>query len=101
MLARRLVQALVSQGFQARFTSALGKLPANQAALEASRGRNPYFAQLSRSAEIGVVLPPAESYAIFKNTMWKLLRFLLTGQMDVDETLSTAQRLMDEAARPQ
>ena len=100
VLARRLSQALTSQAFQRGFTSALGKLPASVAAREASRGVNPYFAQLSRSAEIGLVVPPADAYPIFKNTMWKLLRFLFTGQMGLKETLSTAQGLIDENLKP-
>jgi ABC-type glycerol-3-phosphate transport system substrate-binding protein len=99
VLARRLCQALVSQAFQRRFTSALGKLPASLAAREASRGENPWFSPLSRSAERGIVIPPAGAYPAFKNTMWKLLRFFFTGQMGVDETLSTAQTLIDQALR--
>jgi len=101
VLARRLVQALVSQGFQTRFTSALGKLPASLAALENSRGRNPWYPQLKRSAELGAIVPPADSYTVFKNIMWKLLRFILTGQQTVEETLATAQRLIDEGGGPQ
>lgn len=101
VLARRLVQALASQGFQTRFTSALGKLPANLAALENSRGRNPWYPQLKRSAETGAIVPPADSYTVFKNIMWKLLRFILTGQQTVEETLATAQRLVDEGGGPQ
>jgi arabinogalactan oligomer/maltooligosaccharide transport system substrate-binding protein len=101
VLARRLVQALVSQGFQTRFTSALGKLPASLAALENSRGRNPWYPQLKRSAEVGAIVPPADSYTVFKNIMWKLLRFILTGQQTVEETLATAQRLIDEGGGPQ
>ena len=101
VLARRLVQALVSQGFQTRFTSALGKLPASLAALENSRGRNPWYPQLKRSAEVGAIVPPADSYTVFKNIMWKLLRFILTGQQTVEETLATAQRLIDEDGGPQ
>lgn len=101
VLARRLVQALVSQGFQTRFTSALGKLPASLAALENSRARNPWYPQLKRSAEVGAIVPPADSYTVFKNIMWKLLRFILTGQQTVEETLATAQRLIDEGGGPQ
>lgn len=100
VLARRLCQALARQSFQASFTSALGKLPANAAAREAARDGNPWFCQLSRSAEIGIVIPPARAYPVFKNTMWKLLRFYLTGQMGVEETLSTAQRLINENLKP-
>jgi arabinogalactan oligomer/maltooligosaccharide transport system substrate-binding protein len=90
VLARRLVQFLTSPGLQASFTSKLAKLPASRIAMESSKTENRYYAQLRRSYEIGMAIPPAESYAAFKNVMWKLLRFLFTGQMDVATMLKTA-----------
>jgi arabinogalactan oligomer/maltooligosaccharide transport system substrate-binding protein len=96
VLARRLSQYLTAPGFQGRFTSALSKLPASTIAWEASRSENRYFAQLSRSYDIGMIVPPGETYGAFKNVMWKLLRFLFSGQMGVRETLATAERLVKE-----
>jgi len=95
VLARRLIEHLTGQSFQRRFTAALGKLPANLAASESSREANPYWPSLSRSARIGIVVPPAESYALFKNVMWKLLRLVLSGEMGTAEAIDTAQRLVD------
>ncbi len=96
VLARRLVQYMTSPGVQASFTSKLFKLPASRMAMETARSDNKYYAQLMRSYETGLVVPPAESYAAFKNVMWKLLRFLLTGQMDVATTQKTAAKLIAE-----
>lgn len=100
LLARRLLEDLTRQTFQRRFTAALGKLPASETAWAASKGENPWFEALSRSAEVGIVVPPAEAYGVFKNTMWKLLRLLLSGQMGVEECLSVAQGLIDENLEP-
>ncbi|HOX33548.1 MAG TPA: extracellular solute-binding protein [Spirochaetales bacterium] len=96
ILARRLAQYLTSAPVQARFTSSQSKLPASKAAWELSRGSNRYFEALSRSYEIGLVVPPSEAYAAYKNVMWKILRLVVTGQMRVREALATAQRLVDE-----
>jgi len=100
VLARRLAQYLTSPGVQARFTSALSKLPSSRAAWELARGSNRYFAQLSRSYDIGLAVPPADAYGAFKNVMWKLLRLVVTRQMAVPEALATAQRLVDENLSP-
>ncbi len=99
ILARRLVQFMTSPGIQASFTAKLSKLPASKAAMESSRTENRYYAQLKRSYDIGLVVPPAESYAAFKNVMWKLLRFCFTGQMDVATTLKTAAAQIAENLR--
>lgn len=97
--ARRLLEFLSGVGVQQRFTSALSKLPANRDAWEVARSTNRYFPQLSRSYEIGAVIPPSEGYAAYKNTMWKILRFVYSGTMTVDEALAEGRRLI-EANRP-
>jgi len=95
VLARRLAQYLTSPGMQARFTSALSKLPASRSAWEIARGANRYFDALSRSYDSGLVVPPSEAYGAYKNVMWKLLRLVVSGQMAIPEALATAQRLID------
>ena len=97
--ARRLLEYLSGVGVQQRFSSALSKLPANRDAWEVARSTNRYYPQLSRSYEIGVVIPPTEGYAAYKNTMWKILRFIYSGSMTVDEALAEGRRLI-EANRP-
>jgi ABC-type glycerol-3-phosphate transport system substrate-binding protein len=95
VLARRVIQALTGQEFQARFAKALGKLPANEAAWADSAEGNPYYEALSLSAARGFVVPPAEAYGVFKNTMWSVLRLAVSGQMGVPEALAAAQRVID------
>jgi maltose-binding protein MalE len=96
VLARRVAQALTGQDFQRRFALSLGKLPANEAAWADSKEGNPWYEALDASSRRGIVVPPAEAYPIFKNTMWKILRLLFSGQMGVAEALSSAQRIIDE-----
>ncbi|PKL06995.1 MAG: hypothetical protein CVV53_01505 [Spirochaetae bacterium HGW-Spirochaetae-9] len=93
--ARRLIEHLSGIGVQQRFTAALSKLPANSGAWKVSEKSNRYHAVLARSAEIGAVIPPSSGYSAYKNTMWKILRFILAGSMKPDAALAEARRLID------
>jgi len=93
--AQRLLEHLSGIGVQQRFTSALSKLPANEDAWKAAKESNRYYSQLSRSAELGLVLPPSSGYSIYKNIMWKILRFILSKSMGIDQALAEARRLID------
>jgi maltose-binding protein MalE len=96
LLAKRLLQYLTGIGVQQRFPSQVAKLPVAQSALRLAEQNNPYFDTLEKSFERGTVVPPEPAYKIYKNTMWKLLRFILTGQMSIDATLKKGQALIDE-----
>ncbi|MDP2791902.1 MAG: extracellular solute-binding protein [Rectinemataceae bacterium] len=93
--ARRLIEHLSGIGVQQRFTSALSKLPANSEAWKVAAVSNRYYSVLARSAEIGAVIPPSSGYSAYKNTMWKILRFILAGSMKPDAALAEARRLID------
>lgn len=93
--ARRLIEHLSGIGVQQRFTAALSKLPANSDAWKVSGKSNRYHAVLARSAEIGAVIPPSSGYGAYKNTMWKILRFILAGSMKPEAALAEARRLID------
>lgn len=95
ILARRLIQYLTGLGVQQRFPPAMAKLPVHTGAWEISENANPYYSVLARSMEIGTPLPPEKAYNIYKNTMWKLLRFVLTRQMGIEEVLEEGQSIMD------
>jgi maltose-binding protein MalE len=95
ILARRLIEYLASVGVQQRFPPAMSKLPANTAAWEIKGPENPYYQALQKSAEIGTLVPAERAYGIYKNTMWKLIRFIITGQMSIEETLERGQKLID------
>jgi ABC-type glycerol-3-phosphate transport system substrate-binding protein len=95
VLARRFLQHLTGPGVQQRFTSKLSKLPARRDVWSVLEDSMEYFSQLERSYEQGVPVPAERSYGIYKNTMWKLLRFVFSGKMGVPEVLKTGQRLID------
>lgn len=95
VLARRVIEYLTGIGVQQRFTAAVSKLPANTEAWSMIETENPYYETLSRSYRAGTVIPPADSYKVYKNTMWKLLRFALTGQLAAEETLRKGQEIID------
>lgn len=95
VLARRVIEYLTGVGVQQRFPAVVSKLPANTEAWTMMKDKNPYYGTLYKSYSIGTVIPPADSYKIYKNTMWKLLRFALTGQLTVEETLRKGQEIID------
>ncbi len=99
ILARRLIQYLTGIGVQQRFPPALAKLPVHPGAWEIAKRANPYHEVLARSMEIGTSVPPEKAYGIYKNTMWKLLRFVLTGQMGIDRVLKEGQSIINAKLR--
>lgn len=98
ILARRLVQHLTGFAVQQRFTTALAKLPANQAAWSNMAGEHRYYQALDESYRRGAPVPPTRGYSIYKNTMWKLLRLILSDQMPVEEALRKGQEVLDANA---
>ncbi len=96
ILAKRFLQYMGGIGVQQRFPARVAKLPSNRAAFALAEETNPYFSTLKRSEEIGTVIPPDPAYKIYKNTMWKLLRFIFSGQMTVEQTLKQGQAIIDE-----
>jgi maltose-binding protein MalE len=96
VLAKRFLQYMSGIGVQQRFPARVAKLPAGKAAFALAEDTNPYFNTLKRSEEIGTVIPPGPAYKIYKNTMWKLLRFIFSEQMTVEETLKQGQAIIEE-----
>lgn len=94
-LARRLIQYLTGVGVQQRFPPVLAKLPVHTGAWEISKTTNPYHKVLAHSMDIGTSVPPDKAYGIYKNTMWKLLRFVLTGQMGIAQVLEEGQSIIN------
>ncbi len=95
VLARRVAEYLTGVGVQQRFHPRVSKLPANTEAWVIMKEKNRYYDTLYRSYTIGSVIPPEDSYRLYKNTMWKLIRFALTGQLTVEETLKQGQQIID------
>ncbi len=95
LLARRIIQYLTSSAVQQRFCPALAKLPVRDDVFSIPGINYGYLEVLKDSAERGTVIPPLNVYSIYKNNMWKLLRFALSGRMSVRQTLEQGQTLMN------
>jgi ABC-type glycerol-3-phosphate transport system substrate-binding protein len=95
ILARRVLQYLYGVGVQLRFCSELDKLSVRRE-LDAMAVSNSIYGQiLQQTADSGTVIPPDRVYGVYKNNMWKLIRFALSRQMSPQETLEAGQLLMD------
>ena len=95
VLARRFLLSMSDPGVQHSFTSAVFKLPVAEDAWLMAERTNPYYQSLRTAYATGVPVPSTRGYTVYKNTMWKMLRFLLTGQMPVRPGLEQAQSLID------
>ena len=73
----------------------MSKLPVNRDSWEIMKQENPHFPVLTRSAESGIPVPSEQAYGVYKNTMWKLLRFVFSGQMSAAEALEQGQRIIE------
>lgn len=95
LLARRFLLSMSDPAVQHNFTSAVFKLPVSESAWKLAEKDNPYFPVMRYAYDRGVPVPSSQGYKVFKNTMWKMLRFLLTGKMPVETGLQQAQGLID------
>ncbi len=96
LLARALIGHLTGIGYQQDFPIALTKLPSNTEAANLVGDRNPYYRIMLDSAADGTVIPSQKSFTVYKNIMWKLLRFALSGQLTTEQILDRGQSLLDE-----
>jgi len=96
ILSRRFLLSMSDPAVQHHFTSKVSKLPVSESAWKLAAQQNRYFSVLRNSYDIGVSVPSTKGYKIYKNTMWKMLRFLLTGKLPVEEGLQRAQSLIDK-----
>ncbi len=96
LLARRFLLSMRDPAVQHSFTRAAFKLPVSESAWKLAEEENPYYQVLRHSYEAGVPVPSTKGYKVFKNTMWKMLRFLLTGKMPVEAGLQKAQSLIEQ-----
>jgi ABC-type glycerol-3-phosphate transport system substrate-binding protein len=99
ILARRMLQYLSGPGVQQRFCPEMAKLPGRRNILNIPGIEYGYLNILEKTMETGTVIPPRHVYSIYKNNMWKLLRFALSGKMSVQETLNQGQILMENILR--
>ena len=96
LLAQKLISHLTGIGVQQTFPVALSKLPANTEAAQLVQDWNPHYRVLLESAAKGTVIPSEKAFTVYKNIMWKLLRFALSGQLSPEQVLARGQSLLDE-----
>lgn len=96
VLAKRLIQYLTGIGVQIRFPESLSKMPANLRAWETIKEKNNLYPVFLKSYETGITVPPTFQYRLYKNTMWKLLRFIFSGKMSVHEALTKGQQIINK-----
>lgn len=95
LLARRFLLSMSDPAVQHAFTRTVFKLPVSESAWKLAQRENPYFQVMRHSYDTGVPVPSSQGYKVFKNTMWKMLRFLLTGKLPVKTGLQRAQSLIE------
>jgi ABC-type glycerol-3-phosphate transport system substrate-binding protein len=95
VLARRLIQHMTGAGVQQRFGLSFFKMPARTDVWPVMEEGNPYFPEMAESYDMGIIVPTAPSYNIFKNTLWKILRFVFSEQMTIDEALTQGQAIIN------
>ena len=96
VLAYRLLSYLMGIEVQTRFNQQLFKLPANTYAQQLLEESNAYYRTITDQASHGQTVPSTPSYAAYKNIMWKLLRFALSGQLSPAGVLQQGERLLKE-----
>jgi hypothetical protein len=96
VLARRFLLSMSDPAVQHSFTRKVLKLPVTESAWKLAAEHNPYFPVLRHAYNTGIPVPSTQGYKVYKNTMWKMLRFLLTGKLPVVEGLQRAQSLIDK-----
>jgi maltose-binding protein MalE len=93
--ARRLIQYLISQQVQAEFPFDHYKNPARDDVWQLSNLPEHTEWVLKESIERGAIIPPEPAYIIAKDTLWKMLRLMLTKQIPVDIGLKKAQEIIN------
>jgi ABC-type glycerol-3-phosphate transport system substrate-binding protein len=94
--ARRLIEYLTGFGVQSRFTTSVSKMPARESAFSLQEDQNRFSKALKISADSGTIIPTDKAYSVYKNTMWKMLRFAISGRMPPGQVLEKTQELVNK-----
>ncbi|MCD6120592.1 MAG: extracellular solute-binding protein [Spirochaetales bacterium] len=95
VLSRRLIQYLTGIGVQSRFPESLSKMPSNLQAWKIMKKKSSFYPDFVKSYETGITVPSVFEYKLYKNTMWKLLRFIFSGKMTVRSALAKGQQIIN------
>lgn len=97
VLAYRLLSYLTSIEVQRAFCQELWKLPANRWSEDLLSGSSDYYRTLLQQVGEGQTIPSSSAYGAYKNIMWKLIRFALSGQMSSEQVLRSGERLLRQS----
>ncbi len=93
--ALQLINYLISAKVQLDIAQQLYKIPANTSIWSQIKDNTGYFKVFFKSYTIGTVIPPSYSYVVYKNTMWKILRFIVGGKLSIGEGLKKGQQIIN------
>lgn len=99
VLARRFIEYMTSPAVQARITLPIRKMPAEEQAWPLVADEHPYAEALMKSYQIGVPVPNRRGYTVYKSLMWRMLRFVFDGRMEVRPMLERSDRMIEEAMK--
>ena len=96
VLAMALLEYLTGPGAQTAFCIPVNKIPVNREVLGDQLETGGEVYQLYKHAlDVGTYVPAYNAYDLYKNTLWKLLRFVFLDQMSIPEVLEKGQQIID------
>jgi len=95
ILARRLLDYLSSPIVLKPFCEQYFKIPFSPTILAQMDLPDSVRHAYEKSLEYGISLPTSAVFGVWKSVFWKILRFVYTGQMTVDQAIQEAQRLIE------
>lgn len=96
VLSMALLEYLTGPGVQSAFCIPVKKIPVNRAVLADRLESGDALYQLYQHAlDVGTFVPAYNAYDLYKNTLWKLLRFVFLDQMSIPEVLEKGQQIID------
>ncbi len=93
ILAYRLIQYLQSYEIQKQFCKALYKISPNEKVLLDLEKSNKFYKTILSTKENFETIPQTEDYQIYKNILWKLLRFVFTNQLTPQQVIEKGEQL--------
>ncbi len=94
ILSYRLLQYLMSYKIQKQFCLSQFKLSANETVEKEFEETNSYYKKILKNKEAFQLIPNNENYQTYKNILWKLLRFVFTDQLTVNEVIEKGEQLL-------
>jgi len=96
ILSMALLEYLTGPGVQSAFCIPVKKIPVSRSVLTDRLESGDTLYQLFKHAlDVGTFVPANNAYDLYKNTLWKLLRFVFLDQMSIPEVLKKGQQIID------